>query len=90
VGQRNHVLDGGSDTFVGRGNFDGGKGHPIVKYRDTLRSCLQKRLNRSTCCLGCGLGCAQEIVLDGVQIPHGQGIILGKGAPIVNYRDFLP
>jgi len=32
-----------------RGNFEGGKGHPIVKYRDTLRSSVRKQLNRSRC-----------------------------------------
>jgi len=31
---------------MGRGNFEG-KGCPIVKYRDTLRSTVQKRLRRS-------------------------------------------
>jgi len=50
---------------VGRGNFEGGKGHPVVKYRDILQSSVQKRLNRSRCCLGCGLGWAVGIVLDG-------------------------
>ena len=38
MGPRNHVLDGGSRSPMGRGNFEGGKGHPIVKYGDTLRS----------------------------------------------------
>jgi len=28
--------------------------------------------------------------LDGVQIPPREGAILGKGSPIVKYRDFLP
>jgi len=42
-----------------------GKGSPIVKYRDTLRSSVQKRLNRSICRLGCGLRLAKEYVLDG-------------------------
>jgi len=37
VGPGNHVLDGGPDAPMGMGNFEGGKGHPIVKYRDTLR-----------------------------------------------------
>jgi len=49
----------------GKGQFWGGKGHPIVKYRDTLQSSMQKRLNRSRCHLGCGLGWAVGIVLDG-------------------------
>jgi len=30
-----------------------------AKYRDTLPSSVQKRLNRSTCRLGCGLGWAE-------------------------------
>jgi len=41
VGPRNHVLDGGPDPSMRRGNFEGGKGRPIVKYRDTLRSCAK-------------------------------------------------
>jgi len=40
---------------MGRGNCEGRKGRPIVKYRDTLRSSVQKRLNRSRCRLGCGM-----------------------------------
>ena len=31
----NHVLDEGSRSPMGRGNFEG-KGRPIVKYRDAL------------------------------------------------------
>jgi len=50
---------------MGRGNFEGGKGRSIVKYRDTLQSSVQKQLNRSRCHLGCGLRWAQGIVLDG-------------------------
>jgi len=43
VGSGNHVLDRGPDP---EGAFFGGKGCPIVKYReDTLRSSVQKRLN---------------------------------------------
>jgi len=42
-------------------NFLGGKGRPIVKYRDTMLS-VQKRLNRSRCRLGCGLGWAAGIM----------------------------
>ena len=32
VGPRNHVSDGGPDPPMGRGNFEGRKGRPIVKY----------------------------------------------------------
>jgi len=62
VGPWNHVLDGGSVPPMGRGNFEGGKGRPIVKYRDTLRSSVQKPLNRLRCHLACRLGWAQEIM----------------------------
>jgi len=43
----------------------GGKGRPTVKCRDTLCWAVQKWSNRSRCCLGCELGWAQGIVLDG-------------------------
>jgi len=43
-GPRNHVLDGGPDSAMGRGNFEGGKGRSIVKYRDTPRSSVQNGL----------------------------------------------
>ena len=59
VSPGNHVSDGGPDPPMGRG------GRPIVKYRDTLRLSAHKRLNRSRCRLGYGLGWAVGI---GVQI----------------------
>jgi len=61
----NYVLDGGSRSPMGRGRFAGGNGRPSVKYKDALRSSVQKRLNRSRCRLGYGLGWVQGIVLDG-------------------------
>jgi len=36
--------------------------YPTVKYRDTLQSPARKRLNRSRCRLGCGLGWAVGIM----------------------------
>jgi len=36
VGPWNHVLDGGPDPSMRRGNFEVDKGHIIVKYRDFL------------------------------------------------------
>jgi len=45
VDPSNHVLDEGPGPPMGRDNFEG-KGRPIVKYRDTLRSSVQKRPNR--------------------------------------------
>ena len=49
----------GSRSPMGRGNFEGRKVRSIVKYRDTLRSSVQKRLNRLIRCLGCGVVEAQ-------------------------------
>jgi len=89
VGSRNHVLDRCPDPD-GKEKFWGEKGEPIVKYRDTLCWALQKRLNQSRCCLGCGLGWTQGIVWDGVQISPLEGAILeGKVWPIVKFRDTL-
>ena len=64
VGPRNHVLSvhRGPYPHMGSGNFEGGKGHPTVKHRDTMQSSVQKRLNRSRCRLGCGLRWAQGIM----------------------------
>jgi len=45
VGLGNHVLDGGPDPPMGSGKFLGKNGRPIVKYRDTLQSSVQRRLN---------------------------------------------
>ena len=53
VGPGNHVLDGGPDPIGGA--ISRGKGRPIVKYRDTLQSSVQKRLNRSRLRLSCQL-----------------------------------
>jgi len=52
VGPGNHILGRHPDPPMGRGNFEGGKGCPIVKYMDTLRSSVQKQLNQLTCSLG--------------------------------------
>jgi len=75
----------------GQGQLWGGKGRPIVKYRDTLQSSVQKRLNRSRCCLGSWLTWAQggNHILHGVLTSHGKGQFLGKAALIVKYSYFL-
>ena len=57
----NHMLDGGSDPQWQVAILRG-KGRPIVKYRDTLWSSVQKHLNRSRYHLGCGLGWDQGIM----------------------------
>ena len=61
MGPGNHVLDRSPDPPIGRGNFKG-QGRPIVKYRNTLRSSVRKRLNGSRCRLRCGLGWTVEIM----------------------------
>ena len=78
VSPGNHVLDGGPDARMGRGNFDGRKGRPIVKYRDTLRSSVIKWLNQSRYRLDFGLGWAQGIVLDRGPDPPWEVAIWGK------------
>ena len=67
----------------GQGQLWGGKGRPIVKYRDTLQSSVQKRQNRSRCCLGCGLRWAQgSHALDrSSDSPMGRGNFGQKGHP---------
>jgi len=81
---------GGQDPPMGRGNFEGGRRQPILKYRDTLRWAVQKQLNQSRCYLSCGLGWAQGIILD--EGPDLCGKVQywgGEGRPIVMYRDAL-
>jgi len=60
VGPGNHVLNGVQIPH-GNGQFLRGKGRPVLKYRDTLRSSVQKQMNQSRCHLGCGLGWAERI-----------------------------
>ena len=57
VGPWNHVLDGVPTPQMGRGNSEGGKGRPFVKY--ILPSAVQKSLNRSIRRLHCGLRWAE-------------------------------
>jgi len=61
VGLMNHVW--GPDP---QWQFWGENGRTIAKYTDTLRSSVQKRLNRSICRLRCGVewadGCTNSIV----------------------------
>jgi len=85
----NHVLDGGPDPPMGRDNFEGEKWCPIVKYRDTPRSSVQKRLNRSRCHLGCGHGLTHGITnYMGSKSSNGKGQFWMKGTPMVNIGTF--
>jgi len=68
-----------------------GKRQTIVKYRDTPRSSVQRRLNPSRCHLCCGLAWAESIICYmGGPDPPWEEAILVEGAPIVKYRHFLP
>jgi len=58
----------------GKGQFWGENRQTIVKYRDIPRSSVQRRLNRSRCCLGCRLAWAQSIKLHGRSRSH-----MGRG-----------
>jgi len=63
----------------------------IVKYRDTPRSYVQRRLNRSRGRLGCGLVWAESIMCYmGGPDPPCEMQFWWIGAPIVKYRHFLP
>ena len=75
-----------NDFGHGKGQFWGEKGCPTVKYRDTPRSSVQKRLNRSRCRLDCGLGLAHGIT--NYRSPNGKGQFWMKGMPIVNIGTF--
>jgi len=61
-GPKEPCIRWGSRSSHGKGQFWEGKGRPIVKYRDTLRSSVKKRLNRSRCHLANWLGWAIGIV----------------------------
>jgi len=76
VGPRNHVLDWGPDPPC-KGAILRGKGSLIVKCRDSLRSSVQKQLNRSRGSLGCGLGWESCVTLGGPD-PPWEGTILGE------------
>jgi len=67
VGPRNRVLDGGSTSPHGKGQF-WGKGQPIVKYRDTLPCQLR-------CRLGYWLGWAKEACIRWGPDPPSEGTI---------------
>jgi len=83
VGPRNHVLDRVLDP-PWKGAILRREGRPIVKYRDTVRSAVQKRLNQLICHLGCGFGWAQGIMYYmALQIPSRElAIFGGKGHPL--------
>jgi len=74
----------------GKGQFWGGNWQTIVNNRDTPRSSVQRRLNRSRCRLGCGLAWAESITLYmGGPNPLWEGAILvDRGAHCKVYAFF--
>jgi len=72
---------------MGSGNFEWGKGRPIVKYR-TLCGHLGKndRTNRDAV-WAMGSDGPKESCAKWGPDRHGKGQFWGKGAPIVKYRD---
>ena len=62
MGPGNHVLDGSPYPAMGRGNFEGKGASHSKGYIDTLRSYVQKRLNRSRCRLSYELSWAEGIM----------------------------
>jgi len=65
-----------------RGNFEGGKEHPIVKYRDTLWSYVQKRLTDSDAVWVVGSDVPRNHVKWESRSPYGKGNFWGKGLPL--------
>ena len=76
---------------MGRGNFEGAKGRPIVKYRDILAAVVCAKMAEAIEMpfgLSARMGPRNRAV-DGGPDPHGKGQFWGKGVPIVKYRDTL-
>ena len=91
-GHREPRINWGPDPRIGRGNFEEGKGRPIVKYRDTSVVICAK----TTALIEMPFGLwpwmgLRNNILDGVHCPDPpwEEPILGKGAPVVKYRHFL-
>ena len=85
AGPREPCIRWSPDTSMGMGNKRG-NWCPIVKYRNTRQSSVQKWLNQLRCRLGCGLGWFKGTMHQmEVQIPPFEGAILGKGASILKY-----
>jgi len=90
VGPGNHVLDG-SRSLMGRGNFEGRKGCPIVKNRCILRSSVQNGWTDRDAVWVFGSDEPKEwCVRWGSRSPMRWGSFGGKERSIVNHSDFPP
>jgi len=89
VGPGNHVLHEGPDPPMRRDNFEEENGRLIVKYRDTLRSSVQKTTEHAAWVVGSD-GRKESCAVLGSRPPsNGKGQFWGKRAPIVQNRDNL-
>ena len=91
MGPRNHVSSKRVQVHTREGAIlTGGTGRPSIKYGDTLRSSVQKRImNRSRCRLGCiGWDGPMESCVRWGPDPSWVGALLWKETPNVKYRDF--
>jgi len=83
-GPKESCVRWGVQIPYGKGQF-GGKGAPIVKYRDTLRSHVQKQLNSSEPImmpLWARTGPRNHELDGGTDLPMRRGNFGGKGHPL--------
>ena len=78
-GPNEPCITWGPDANMGRNNL---RRKQANQYRDTLRSSMQTRLNRSRCRLGCGLAWAQSITcyMRGPDNPWERAILVDRDA----------
>jgi len=88
VGPGNHVLDGGPDTPMGKGNFEGERGVPLQSGHYAVICAKTAEPIEMPFGLWARMG-PRNHVLDGFQIHRGKGQFWWKGAPTVKYRDTL-
>jgi len=86
MGPRNCVRWGPDPPWDGD-NLKGGKGWPIVKYSDTRPWSVQKWLNQSICCVGCGIWWAegstvQSYLPGGASVSSWEGTLAPPGEKI--------
>ena len=70
---------------MGRGNFEGQKGLPIVKYRDFLPCAERKRLNQFIFHLGCGLKWAEGAQVQSYS-PCGANVLSWEDTLRLNHK----
>jgi len=90
-GSREPCIRWGPDPPMERGNFKGGKGCPIVKYRTLCgHMCKNGWTDRDAIWILGSDWSKESWIRWGSRSPHERGSILGKGMPVLQYGDFLP